>query len=83
MHKEEIWAVPLDRIAAFFLRQPETVPAGEALLWKACVVTLRSVPPRPMGPWPIPQTKVTIQGPDEQAKELYRRFFLTFVSAGG
>lgn len=83
MHQEEIWAVPLDRITGFFLRQAETVPAGDWLYWKDCIVILQTLPPRPMGPWPIPQTRVIIHGPDEQAKELYRRFFLTFVSAGG
>lgn len=81
MEYREVWSIPLDRISDFFARNSRREENG--FFWDGCRITLTQLPPRPMGPWPIPQTQVCIRGPKEQAQKIYRRFFLTFVSAGG
>lgn len=57
---------------------------GEVLIrCGACKVKLSPLPLHPVGPVAVPRTLVEISGPDGDAGELYRRFFLHFISAGG
>ena len=65
---DEVWAVDSARIEAFFSKHP-----GD--------VTVISLPERTLGSMTVPQTRVIIKG--ENADELYRRFYLSFMTAGG
>ena len=65
---DEVWAVDAKRIEAFFGENP-----GD--------VTVISLPDRTLGSMTMPQTGIIING--ENADELYRRFYLSFVTAGG
>lgn len=65
---DEIWAVDAARIEAFFSEHP-----GD--------VTAIPLPYKTVGSMTLPQTRVIISG--ENADELYRRFYLSFMTAGG
>lgn len=67
MH-DEIWAVDAMRIEAFFREHP-----GD--------VTVIPLPDKKLGSMTMPQTRIIIRG--EDADELYRRFCLSFMTAGG
>ena len=66
--RDEVWAVDAERIEAFFSEHP-----GD--------VTVIALPERKVGSMTVPQTRVIIRG--ENADELYRRFCLSFITAGG
>lgn len=65
---DEVWAVDVKRVEAFFRKNP-----GE--------VTIISLPDRRLGSMIMPQTRIVISG--ENADDLYRRFYLSFMTAGG
>lgn len=68
---DEIWAVPVKRIHAFFL----ATDVGD------CKVKIEAMEERKVGSFSFPQTRVMISG--EGAEALHRRFVLNFISAGG
>lgn len=68
MMYDEVWAVDAKRVEAFFRKNP-----GD--------VTVISLPDRRLGSMTMPQTRIMIRG--ENADELYRRFYLSFMTAGG
>lgn len=68
MMYDEVWAVDSKRIKAFFRDNP-----GD--------VTVIPLPERTLGSMTMPQTRIIITG--ENADELYRRFYLSFMTAGG
>lgn len=65
---DEVWAVDAERVRRFF---------GD----RKGDVTVMDLPAKSVGPVEVPQTRIIIRG--EDADELYRRFFLHFISAGG
>lgn len=65
---DEVWAVDAKRVEAFFRENP-----GD--------VTVEPLPDRKLGSMTMPQTRIVIRG--ENADELYRRFYLSFMTAGG
>lgn len=65
---DEIWAVDMKRIEAFFSENP-----GD--------VTVIPLPDRTLGSMNMPQTRIIISG--DNADELYHRFYLSFMTAGG
>ena len=65
---DEVWAVDAERVKVFFRENP-----GE--------VRVISQPARKLGSMTIPQTRIIISG--ENADELYQRFYLSFMTAGG
>lgn len=65
---DEIWAVDAERIRRFFQEN-----SGD--------VTVIPMPEKSLGPMTIPQTRIMIRG--ENAEELYRKFCLHFMTAGG
>lgn len=65
---DEIWAADAERIKAFF---------GD----RCDDVTIIPLPDRALGPMIVPQTRIIISG--ENADELYHRFYLSFMTAGG
>lgn len=68
MKYDEIWAIDVKRIEAFFRENP-----GD--------VTVIPLPDRTLGSMTMPQTRIIITG--DNADELYRRFYLSFMTAGG
>ena len=89
MEYKEAWAVDIARIERFFLslenaeRGNAEEEGGSLIRCGACSVKLSPLPQHPVGPVAVPRTLVEISGPDAAAGELYRRFFLRFISAGG
>lgn len=66
--------IAYDRLKAWF----DSQPTG------ACRVTLTCGAPRTFGHTiGLPRTLLRIEGPTEDVAELYRRFELQFMSAGG
>lgn len=65
---DEVWAVDARRVKKFFKEHPD-------------VVTVISLPDRTLGSMTMPQTRIIITG--DNADELYRRFYLSFMTAGG
>lgn len=65
---DEVWAVDAKRIRTFFNDHPDEV-------------TVIALPDRKLGSMTMPQTRIIITG--ENADELYRRFYLSFMTAGG
>ena len=84
MEYNEIWAVDAARIKSFFLSLKDAGLKDEGMIsCGECSVRLTPLPAHPVGPVDVPRTKVEITGEDAAAEELYRRFFLRFISAGG
>ena len=69
---DEVWAVEAERIRAFF---------DESRSDHVCDADAIPMPSRSIGPMSVPQTRIIISG--EGADELYRRFCLKFMTAGG
>jgi hypothetical protein len=65
---DEVWAVDADRIKDFFCENCNDVK----------VIPL---PDRTLGSMKMPQTRIIITG--DNADELYHRFYLSFMTAGG
>lgn len=65
---DEIWAVDSKRVEAFFKDNSEDV-------------TVIPLPDKKTGPLIVPQTRIIIDG--QNADELYHRFYLSFMTAGG
>ena len=68
MTYDEVWAVDANRITAFFKDNNDEV-------------TIIPLPDRRLRSMVMPQTRIIISG--ENADELYRRFYLAFITAGG
>lgn len=69
---DEVWALEAERVKAFF---------DESRSEHKCDVTVIPMPNRSIGPVSMPQTRIIMSG--EGADELYRRFCLKFMTAGG
>lgn len=65
---DEVWAVDSERVKKFFKDHPDEV-------------TVEKLPDRSLGSMTMPQTRLMIRGDNED--ELYRRFYLSFITAGG
>ena len=85
----ETWAVDIRRIEEFFLSQ-DGIPVSDDMVRDyrsfhcgSCIVCLKPLTPHPVGPVKVPRTLIEITGEKDEVKELYDRFFLRFISAGG
>ena len=67
---DEVWALDSERVRLFFEDHNED---------ENVIVT--ALPERKLGSISIPQTRIIIAG--ENADDLYHRFLLQFISAGG
>ena len=65
---DEIWAVDANRVMAFFHEHTDDV-------------TVIPLPERRLGSMTMPQTRIIITG--DNADELYHRFYISFITAGG
>ena len=83
MRKEEIWAIPSAQVKAFFQQQPDVTVLAQSFRFGVCFIAVAELPPRGDGFWRMPQTKITIEGPEDDLNKIYRRFFVQFISAGG
>lgn len=80
---EENWAIDPRRVRAFFAKQPDTVETPEGFLVGGCAISLTKAEGSLMGKWSIRRTQIRFEGEDDAVNAVYRRFFLTFLSAGG
>lgn len=83
MKKEEIWAVELGRIAAFFQSLPDSAQNETGFVFSGCRVTVTALEPRRMAGMELPQTRIVFEGAEASVIHVYRRFLLRFLSAGG
>lgn len=65
---DEVWAIDAQRIRSFFKDHSD-------------VVTVIPLADRCVGSMVMPQTRIIITG--DEADELYRRFYIRFMTAGG
>ena len=80
---EENWAVDPDRVRDFFTSLDGCVPTSEGFGLDGCTVTLTEASGNLMGRWPMRRSILRFEGEESAVKAVYRRFFLTFISAGG
>ena len=80
---EENWAIEPARVRAFFAEQPDAVEIPEGFCVGGCTVTLSETEGSLLGKWAIRRSCVRFEGEEAVVKEVYRKFFLRFLSAGG
>ena len=79
---DENWAVSIDRVRFFFAQQPDITPDADAFLFGACRISLTACEGS-LGAFPLQRTRLHIEGPEDEVKSIYHRFFMRFLSAGG
>ena len=80
---EENWAVDPRRVRSFFAEQPDASTIPEGFDVGGCTVTFSEAEGSLLGKWTMRRTNVRFEGDESAVKEVYRRFFLRFLSAGG
>lgn len=80
---EENWGISIERMADFLSGQPDVTPAQDGFVFRDCRILLTALSHNALGKWPIPRTRVVITGSEDDAREIQRRLFLRFLSAGG
>ena len=80
---DENWGIPMERVQLFFTQQPDAVQTAEGFVFRDCRVQLTPLPGKAMRQWEFPRTRVQMEGGEDAVKDIYRRFFLRFLSAGG
>ena len=83
MRREENWAVDEGRIRAFFAAQPDVTQTAEGFAFGDCQIRLIPVSGQLLGKWQQQRTIVIMEGPEVDRSQIYQRFFLRFLSAGG
>ena len=83
MRREENWAIDEGRIRAFFAAQPDVTQTAEGFAFENCQIRLIPVSGLLFGKWQQQRTIVIIDGPEADVSQIYQRFFLRFLSAGG
>ena len=83
MVKEENWAVPPERIRDFFRQQADVAETEDGFTFRQCTIRLSACSGSLLGKWQHQRTIVTMDGPEADTNEIYKRFFLQFLSAGG
>ena len=82
MRREENWAVDEGRIRAFFIAQPDVTQTKDGFTFGSCQIRLIPVSGQLFEKWQQ-RTIVIMDGPDDDTAQIYQRFFLQFLSAGG
>lgn len=80
---EENWGISIERMADFLSGQPEILRVQDGFVFRDCRILLTALSHNALGKWPIPRTRVVITGSEDDAREIHRRLFLRFLSAGG
>ena len=79
----EDWASGEGRIREFFQTQSDVSAADPDFIYGNCRITLTALEDAKNGIFSFPRTRVRMEGPEEELRVIYRRFFLRFLSAGG
>ena len=82
MTVNENWAVSTARIHQFFSEQDDVSFDQGVYKFGNCAITL-TPDTGSIGAISVSRTQVFMEGPDEQVEDIYNRFFLRFLSAGG
>ena len=82
MTVNENWAVNIGRIDAFLNEQTEVLCYDGIYKYRECTITLTPCTGN-IGAVTVDRTQVCFDGPEDQVKEIYKKFFLRFLSAGG
>ena len=80
---KENWAIDPQRVRAFWAEQTDAAMIPEGFAINGCTVTMTEDHGTIMGKWAIRRTCIRFEGEESAVKEVYRRFFLRFLSAGG
>lgn len=84
MNYKETWGIEFQRIFDFFAGQPDIDYAGDGMFhYKNCHIYIKQLPDSQIGSLKLPKTSLEIDGAETDAKTIYQRFFLRFLSAGG
>ena len=83
MRREENWAIAPERIHQFFCQQPDVTQTADGFQFAQCKISLLPCTGQLMGKWQQVRTIVILDGPDADTNQIYQRFFLQFLSAGG
>lgn len=83
MNYDENWGIALARIDDFFSSQSGVERTGvRSFLFGEAKIELEELPEKRMGSLRMARTRVKISGGSD-ADEIYHRFFIRFLSAGG
>jgi len=80
---EENWGIAPERIAQFLLLQPDIIRSSHGFLYCSCQISLTPIHSTLMGKWPHMRTHIRIEGPEPEVRQIQKRIFLQFLSAGG
>lgn len=85
---EENWGISIERVRCFFREQKDVVSDGEredgeGYRYKECRIFLTATEEKMMNKWKFPRTIIRFEGKEQEVQEIYQRFFLRFLSAGG
>ena len=84
MVKEEIWSIALPRVSAFFQKQEDvTEEDTNTFTFRSCRIRLTELPPRGEGIWAVKRIRLHMEGDDADVENIYHRYFMQFLSAGG
>ncbi len=82
--REEIWSVSLERVQAFFRRQKDvTEETANIFHFLSCRIILTELEPGSVGVWASKRIRLRIEGEPADVENIYHRYFLQFLSAGG
>ena len=81
--REENWAISAQRIRVFFRQQADVSETETGFVFRQCSIRLTPLSGQLLGKWQQPRTLITLEGPEADTEEIYKRFFLRFLSAGG
>ena len=83
MRREENWAIAPERIQHFFCQQPDVTQTPDGFGYASCKISLIPCSEQLMGKWQQARTIVIMEGSEKDVSQIYQRFFLQFLSAGG
>ena len=84
MRKEEIWSIPIQRARNFFRNQEDVTEDGiNDYTFGTCNIHLTELKPKDMGVWSTKRIQVRMEGEEADVKNIYRRYFIQFLSTGG
>ena len=83
MRKEENWAIPTERVRHFFLAQPDVSETPDGFAFGSCQIRLQTISGQLLGKWSQERTILILEGTEADTTQIYQRFFLRFLSAGG
>ena len=84
MTKEEIWSISPERARAFFRNQKDvTEENANTFRFLSCRIILTELEPGGTGIWAVKRIRLRLEGEPADVENIYHRYFLQFLSAGG